>query len=39
MQEAFKEAVEEQVREGLPMDVWRDGKVVAVPGEELLEKS
>lgn len=39
MQAAFKKAVEEHVREGLPMYVWRDGKVVAVPAEELLEKS
>jgi hypothetical protein len=39
MQQAFKRAVEEHVRKGLPMYVWRDGKVVAVPGEELLEKS
>jgi hypothetical protein len=31
--------VEEHVREGLPMYVWRDGKVAAVPAEELLEKS
>jgi hypothetical protein len=39
MQAAFKKALEEQVREGLPMYVWRDGKVLAVPAEELLEKS
>ena len=39
MQEAFKKAVEEHVREGLPMYVWRDGKVVAAPAEELLEKT
>ena len=39
MHEAFKKAVEERVREGLPMYVWRDGKIVAVPAEELLEKS
>jgi hypothetical protein len=39
MQAAFKKAVEEHAREGLPMYVWRDGKVVAVPAEELLEKS
>ena len=39
MQEAFKKAVEEHAREGLPMYVWRDGKVVPVPAEELLEKS
>jgi len=39
MQEAFKKAVEEHVCQGLPMNVWRDGKVVAVPAEELLDKS
>jgi hypothetical protein len=39
MQEAFKKVVEEHAREGLPMYVWRSGKVVAVPAEELLEKS
>jgi hypothetical protein len=38
MQEAFKKAVEEHVREGLPRYAWRDGRVVAVPAEELLEK-
>ena len=39
IQAAFKKAVEEHVREGLPMYIGRDGKVVAVPAEELLEKS
>jgi hypothetical protein len=39
MQEAFRKAVEEYVREGLPMYVWRDGKVVAVPAEKLIDKS
>jgi hypothetical protein len=39
MQEVFKKAVEEHVREGLPMYVWRDGKVLAVPAEEFPEKS
>lgn len=39
MQAAFRKAVEEHLSEGLPMYVWRDGKVVAVPAEELLEKS
>jgi hypothetical protein len=34
-----KERIEEHAREGLPMYVWRDGKVVAVRAEELLEKS
>jgi hypothetical protein len=39
MQAAFQNAVEEHLRDGLPMYVWREGKVVAVPAEELLEKS
>ena len=38
-QVAVRKAIEEHAREGLPMYVWRDGKVVAVPAEELLEKS
>ena len=38
-QVAVREAIEEHAREGLPMHVWRDGKVVAVPAEELLDKS
>lgn len=36
---AVRKAREEHAREGLPMYVWRDGKVLAVPAEELLEKS
>jgi len=36
---AVRKAIEEHAREGLPMYVWRDGRVVAVPAEELLEKS
>ena len=36
---AVRKAIEEHAREGLPMYVWRDGKVVAVPAKELLEKS
>ena len=32
---AFEKVVEERVREGLPVYIWRDGKVVAVPAEEL----
>jgi hypothetical protein len=38
MRAAFRKAVEEHAREGLPMYVWRDEKVVAVPAEELLKK-
>ena len=33
---AVEEVIEEHAREGLPLYIWRDGKVVAVPAEELL---
>jgi hypothetical protein len=40
---AFKEAVEEVIDEharlGLPLHIWRDGKVVALSAEEVLELS
>jgi len=32
---AVEKAIEEHAREGLPLYIWRDGKVVAVPAEEL----
>lgn len=32
---AVEKVIEEHVREGLPLYIWRDGKVVAVPAEEL----
>jgi hypothetical protein len=32
---AVEEVIEEHAREGLPLYIWRDGKVVAVPAEEL----
>ena len=32
-------AIEEHAREGLPMYIWRDGRVVAVPAEELRKRS
>ena len=35
MEEAVKGVIEEHIREGLPLYIWRDGKVVAVPPEEL----
>jgi hypothetical protein len=38
-QVAVRKAIEEHTRDGLPMYVWRDGKVVAVPAEELLDRS
>jgi hypothetical protein len=36
---AVENAIEEHAREGLPMYIWRDGKVAAVPAEELRKKS
>jgi hypothetical protein len=39
MDAALKKAVEEHTRKGLPMYVWRDEKVAAVPAEELLKKA
>jgi hypothetical protein len=38
-QAAMEEVIEEHAREGLPLYIWRDGKVVAVPAEELRKKS
>ncbi len=35
---AVKKVVEEHVREGLPLYIWRDGNVVAVPAEELRKR-
>ena len=32
---AVAKVIEEHVREGLPLYIWRDGKVVAVPAKEL----
>jgi hypothetical protein len=32
---AVEKVIEEHAREGLPLYIWRDGKVVAVPAEEL----
>ena len=36
---AVEEVIEEHAREGLPLYIWRDGKVVAVPAEELRTPS
>lgn len=33
---AVAKVIEEHAREGLPLYLWRDGKVVAVQAEELL---
>jgi demethoxyubiquinone hydroxylase (CLK1/Coq7/Cat5 family) len=35
MKAAVETVIEEHVREGLPLYIWRDGKVVAVPAKEL----
>jgi hypothetical protein len=35
LKEAVAGVIEEHIREGLPLYIWRDGKVVAVPPEEL----
>jgi hypothetical protein len=35
MKAAMEKAIEEHIREGLPLYIWRDGKVVAIPPEEL----
>jgi hypothetical protein len=32
---AVADVIEEHARLGLPLYIWRDGKVVAVPAEEL----
>lgn len=37
LREAVREALEENVRLGMPAYIWRDGKVVAVPPEEIKE--
>jgi hypothetical protein len=39
MQAAMEEVIEEHAREGLPLYIWRDGKVVAVPAEEFRKRS
>jgi hypothetical protein len=35
MKAAMERVIEDHIREGLPLYIWRDGKVVAVPPEEL----
>jgi hypothetical protein len=39
MKAAMERVIEEHIREGLPLYIWRDGKVVAVPPEELRTPS
>ena len=35
MKAAMEKVIEEHIHEGLPLYIWRDGKVVAIPPEEL----
>jgi hypothetical protein len=39
MEAAIEQVIEEHAREGLPLYIWRDGQVVAVPAEEFRKKS
>jgi hypothetical protein len=39
MKAAIEKVIEEHAREGLPLYIWRDGKVVAVPAVELRKRS
>jgi hypothetical protein len=36
---AAKKAIEEHARQGLPIYVWRDGKVVEIPPDHLAAES
>lgn len=38
MKAAFQKMVREHARAGLPVILWRDGKVVEVPAKELLDQ-
>ncbi len=38
LQAAVEKVIEEHAREGLPLYFWRDGKIVAVPAEELRNR-
>ena len=39
MKAAVEKVVQEHIRTGRPIHIWRDGKVVAVPPQELQEPS
>ena len=39
LEAAIEKVIEEHAREGLPLYIWRDGQVVAVPAEELRPHS
>lgn len=36
---AVRKAIEEHAREGLPIYVWQDGKVVEIPPEQVAAES
>jgi hypothetical protein len=36
---AVKKAIEDHAREGLPIYIWRDGRVLEVPPDKLHEQS
>jgi hypothetical protein len=38
LEAAIENVIEEHIREGLPLYIWRDGRVVAVPAEELRKR-
>ena len=35
LEAAVEKVIDEHAREGLPLYIWRDGEVVAVPADEL----
>ncbi len=39
LKEAVQEVVEEHIRDGRPLYIWRDGKVVALSPQELRDSS
>lgn len=39
MKAALEKVIEEHSREGLPLYVWREGKVVAVPAKDLRKQN
>lgn len=38
LRRAVRKVIESNARDHLPVYIWRDGKVVAVPAEELLKQ-
>ena len=38
LREAVRKVIESNARDHLPVYIWRDGQVVAVPAEELLKQ-